>query len=114
MRTAIAAWQLLHGFVLDTDSFLSSLGKVVYSRICKTHFCDRRCNRVCTNGTAANSASADLTLSTAFGSAQNLTRIVCGFTQPRIHEVSTGENHEISTFDCSNDGTDERDDDLVQ
>jgi len=29
-------------------------------------------------------------------------------------EISTGENHEISTFDCSNDGTDERDDDLVQ
>jgi hypothetical protein len=37
-----------------------------------------------------------------------------GFTQPRIHEILTGENHEISTFDCSDDGTDERDDDLVQ
>ena len=43
-----------------------------------------------------------------------LTRSARGFTQPRIHEISTGENHEISTFDCSNDGTDERDDDLVQ
>ena len=43
-----------------------------------------------------------------------LTRSARGFTQPRIHEISTGENHEISTFDCSNDGTDERYDDLVQ
>jgi hypothetical protein len=49
-----------------------------------------------------------------FGSAQNLTHSACVFMQPRIHEISTGENHEISTFDCSNDGTDERDDDLVQ
>jgi hypothetical protein len=34
--------------------------------------------------------------------------------QPGIHEISTGENHEISTLDCSNDGADERDNDLVQ
>jgi hypothetical protein len=34
--------------------------------------------------------------------------------QPGIHEISTGENYEISTLDCSNDGADERDDDLVQ
>jgi hypothetical protein len=38
---------------------------------------------------------------------------MCVFTQPRIHEISTGENHEISTFDCSNYDADERDNDLV-
>ena len=41
-------------------------------------------------------------------------RTTCVFTQPRIHEISTGENHEISAFDCSNYDADERDYDLVQ
>ena len=41
-------------------------------------------------------------------------RTACEFTQPRIHEISTGENHEISALDCSNYDADERDDDLVQ
>jgi len=36
------------------------------------------------------------------------------FAQPRIHEISTGENHEISALNCSNDGADERDYDLVK
>jgi hypothetical protein len=34
--------------------------------------------------------------------------------QPGIHEISTGENHEISAFDCSNYDAYQRDDDLVQ
>jgi hypothetical protein len=33
--------------------------------------------------------------------------------QPRIHEISTGENYEIFTLDCSNYDADERDDDVV-
>jgi len=33
MRARIAAQQLLHRFVLDADSFLSGLRKVVYSGI---------------------------------------------------------------------------------
>jgi hypothetical protein len=36
------------------------------------------------------------------------------FTQPRIHEISTGEDHEISTLNCSNYDADERDYDLVR
>jgi hypothetical protein len=31
-----------------------------------------------------------------------------------IHEISTGENYEISTLNCSSSDADERDDDLVQ
>jgi len=34
--------------------------------------------------------------------------------QPGIHEISTGENHEISVIDCGNYDADEREDDLVQ
>ena len=41
-------------------------------------------------------------------------RTPCVFKQPRIHEISIGENHEIFTLDCSNYDADERDDDLVQ
>jgi hypothetical protein len=54
-----------------------------------------------------------LILSAAFGSAQDW-RVVCVFPQPRIHEISTGENHEISAFDCSNYDADGRNDDLVR
>src|ERR1044071_1120313 len=49
----------------------------------------------------------------AFGSAQNI-RAPCVFMPPRIHEISTGENHEISASNCSNDDADERDNDLVE
>ena len=35
-------------------------------------------------------------------------------SQSRIHEISTGENYEISTLDCSSYDADERDDNLVQ
>ena len=38
----------------------------------------------------------------------------CVCAQPRIHEISTGENHEISTLDCSNYDADRRDDDIVR
>jgi len=34
--------------------------------------------------------------------------------QTRIYEISPGENHEISAFDCSNYDADKRNDDLVQ
>ena len=34
--------------------------------------------------------------------------------QPRIHEISTGENYEISTLNCGSSGADKRDDNLVE
>src|SRR5439155_23284319 len=74
----------------------------------------RRRNRVRTNRTAADSAAADLIVSHSVRLGAKHARTACEFTQPRIHEISTGENHEISALDCSNYDADERDDDLVQ
>jgi hypothetical protein len=34
--------------------------------------------------------------------------------QPGIHEISTGENYEISTLNCGSSGADKRDDNLVE
>ena len=64
--------------------------------------------------TAADSAAADLILSHSVRLGAKHARAACEFTQPRIHEISTGENHEISALDCSNYDADERDHDLVQ
>ena len=114
MRARIAAQQLLHGFVLNAQSFLSGLRKIVCSAFYRPHFCNRRRDRVCTNRTAADSAAADLILSHSVRLGAKHARTACEFTQPRIHEISTGENHEISALDCSNYDADERDDDLVQ
>jgi hypothetical protein len=41
-------------------------------------------------------------------------RTACEVTQPRVHEILTGGNHEISTLNYSNYDADEREDDLVQ
>jgi len=113
-RRHIAAHQLLQRFMLDADPFLPDVRRVSHPALRRLHICHRRRNWRCTNRTAADSAAAGLILSTAFGSAQELARSVCMFPQPSIHEISTGENHEISAFDCSNCDADERDDDLVQ
>ena len=114
MQARIADQQLLHGFVLDADSFLPDLRRVLYSAFQRPHFCDRRRNRVYANGTACDSAAADLILSHSVRLGAKHARTACEFTQPRIHEISTGENHEISALDCSNYDTDELDHDLVQ
>jgi hypothetical protein len=114
MRTRIAARQLLHRFVLDADSFLSDLRGILHSGFSRSHFVDRGRNCVCTNRTAADSAAADLILSHSIRLGAKDARTACVFTQPRIHEISTGENHEIFALDCSNYDADERDDDLVQ
>jgi len=86
--------------MLDADSFLPDLRKLVY--------------RVCTNRTAADSAAADLILSHSVRLGAQHARTPCVFTQPRIYEISTGDNHEVFTLDCSNYDADEREDDLVQ
>jgi hypothetical protein len=114
MRARIAARQLLHRFVLDADSFLSDLRPVLCSAFQRPHFVDRRRNCVCTNRTAADSAAADLILSHSIRLGAKDARTACVFMQLRIYEISTGENHEISTIDCSNYDADERYDDLVQ
>jgi hypothetical protein len=114
MRARIAAQRFLHRFVLDAQSFLPDLRKVLYSAFQRPHFCNRRRNRVCANRTAADSAAADLILSYNVRLGAKHARTARQFTQPRIHEISTGENHEISTLDCSNYDADECDDDLVQ
>ena len=114
MPARIAAQQLLRRFVLDADSFLSDLRRVPYSAFYRPHFCNRRRNSVCTNRTAADSAAADLILSYSIRLGAKHARTACVFMQPRIHEISTGENHEIFTLDRSNYDADERDDDLVQ
>jgi hypothetical protein len=114
MWARIAAQQLSHSFVLDADSFLPDLRRVLYSAFQRPHFCNRRRNRVCTNRTASDSAAADLILSHSVRLGAKHARAACEFTQPRIHEISTGENHEISALDCSNADANERDDDLVQ
>src|SRR5438046_796168 len=94
--------QLLHRFVLDADSFLPALSPLLCSAFYRPHFWDRRRNRVCTNRTAADSAAADLIVSHSVRLGAKHARTACEFTQPRIHEISTGENHEISALDCSN------------
>ena len=109
-----AGQQLLHGFVLDADSFLPDLRRVLYSAFQRPHFCNRRRNRVYANGTASDSAAADLILSHSVRLGAKHARAACEFTQPRIHEISTGENHEISALDCSNYDADEHDDNLVE
>jgi hypothetical protein len=114
MQARIAAPQLLHGFVRDADSFLPDLRRVLYSAFQRPHFCNRRRNRVRTNRTPAYSAAADLILSHSVRLGAKHARAACESTQPRIHEISTGENHEISALDYSNADADERDDDLVQ
>ena len=100
--------------MLDTDSFLSDLKKVLHSVFQRPHSCDRRRNCVWTNRTASNSAAADLILSQSIWLGAERSRTASVFMQPGIHEISTGENHEISTFDCSNYDADEREDNLVQ
>src|SRR6266403_3211006 len=112
MPARIAAPQLLHRFVLDADSFLPDLRKILYAAFQRPHFCDRRRNRVCTVRTAADSAAADLILSHSVRLGAKHARTSCVFMQPRIHKISTGENHAISTLDCSNYDADECDDDL--
>ena len=114
MPARIAAQQLLRRFVLDADSFLSDLKRVPYSAFYWPHFCNRRRNSVYANRTAAYSAAADLILFHSVRLGAKYARTACEFTQPRVHEISTGENHEISAFDCSNYDADERDYDLVQ
>jgi hypothetical protein len=62
---------LLHGVVFNVDPFLSDLRRVPYPAFRWPHIRNAERNRVCTEGTAADSAAADLILSRAFGSAQN-------------------------------------------
>src|SRR6266508_1852197 len=91
MRARIAAQQLLHRFVLDADSFLSDLRKIVYSGLWQPHVCYRRRTRVGTNRTAADSAAADLILSHSVRLGAKDARTAREFLHPRIHEISTGE-----------------------
>jgi hypothetical protein len=114
MRAQIAAKQLLHRFVFDADSFLSGLRKVVYSGLRQPHFCNRRRNRVCTNRTAADSASADLILSQSVRLGAKHARTAVRVYAAEDSRNLNRRNHEIFTFDCSNYDADERDDDLVQ
>ena len=100
--------------MLDADSFLPDLRPIPYFAFERPHFCSRRRNRVYTSRTAADSAAADLILSHGVRLGAKRARPAYVFTQPRIQEISTGENHEISALNCSNDDADERDDDLVQ
>jgi hypothetical protein len=111
-RTSITAAQLLHGLLLNTDSFLPypicSLDSPVY----RLRLFYRRSDCFGANRTAADSAAADLILSHA--QARREARALRAFTRRGSTKISTGENHEISAFDCSTNHADRRDVDPVQ
>jgi len=112
MGAWIAAAQLLPGFVLDADSFLPSFSGFLDSRPCRPCFFHRRSNCFDATRTAAGSAAADLIVS--YIPVRREARALRAFTWPRFHEISTGENHEISAFDCSTNHADSRDLDLIE
>jgi len=113
-RPRIAARQLLHRFVLNADPFLPDIRRFLDSRLYWPRVFHIRHDCFCADRKAADSAAADVILSQGLWLGAGYVRPAYAFTQPRIHEISTGENHEISAFNCSNNGVDERDIDLVE
>ena len=83
-RTSITSAQLLHGLVLDTDSFLPNPICFLDSPLYRPRLFYRRSDCFGANRTAADSAAADLILSHA--QARCETRALRAFTQPRFHE----------------------------
>src|SRR5215217_9326567 len=91
MPARIAAQPLLHRFVLNADSFLPDLRTVVYSAFSRLRFPNRRRNRLCTSRRTSDSPTAVLIFSYSVQLGAKNARDACVFTQPRIHEISTGE-----------------------
>ena len=112
-RRSIPAARLLYGFVLDADSFLPNLKRFLDSPLYRLRLFYRRSDGFCTNRTAADSAAAGLILSHT--PARREARARCARSRSRgFTKISTGENHEISAFDCSTNYADGRDLDLIE
>jgi hypothetical protein len=79
---------LLHGFVLDADSFLPNLKHFFDSPLYRPRLFYRRCDCFSANRTAADSAAADLILSHT--PARREARALRAFTRPRFHENLKG------------------------